>query len=98
VYAAVPNVPPVPILRVEPLIPANVSVLEMVNVFPAPMVKIPVPVVIVFPLTVPKEALPVTVKVPPVSMFRPIVVTALTFVVIKKERENNKRKVKNFLL
>jgi hypothetical protein len=32
------------------------------------------------------------------SIFRLIVVTALTFVVIKKERENNKRKVKNFLL
>jgi hypothetical protein len=50
--AAVPSVPPVPILSVEPSVPVSVSVLPLVNVFPFVMVKVPVLVEIVRPSTV----------------------------------------------
>ena len=40
VYAAVPNVPPVPIFKVEPSVPAKVRELLKVKVFPAAPVSV----------------------------------------------------------
>ena len=53
VYALVPKVPPVPMLRVDPSVPAKVKVLDEVKVFPTAMFKVLVPLaVMVRPLTV----------------------------------------------
>ncbi len=52
VYAAVPSVPPVPMLSVELSVPASVKVLLTANVFALVIVSVPVLVVIVSPLTV----------------------------------------------
>lgn len=46
----VPKVPPVPTFKVEPSVPAKVRVFEAVKVLPAARVRVPVPVVMVFPL------------------------------------------------
>jgi hypothetical protein len=53
VNALVPSVPPVPMFRVEPSVPAKVRVLEEVKVLPAAIFKVFVPFeVMVRPLTV----------------------------------------------
>ena len=57
-YAPVPSVPPAPIASVVPSVAVRVSVLDAVKVFPAPRVKVPVPVVIVLPLIEVAKAAP----------------------------------------
>ena len=53
VYALVPSVPPPPMLRVEPSVPARVRVFDDVNVLPAAIFKVFVPfAVTVSPFTV----------------------------------------------
>lgn len=58
VKAAEPRVPPAPTFSVLESVPARVSVLDTVRVFPAARVRVPVPVVMVFPLTVVATAAP----------------------------------------